>query len=124
MRVVIELKRGADPAIVLNNLYRHTALQSSFSCNMVAILDGQPKLMGLKEILQAFIDFRCSVIERRARFKLSQALERKHIVEGIVIGLDNLDSVIQIIRGTSNHAMARESLIKGNVFQLYFCRFM
>uniref|UniRef100_A0A0E0KKM2 DNA topoisomerase (ATP-hydrolyzing) n=1 Tax=Oryza punctata TaxID=4537 RepID=A0A0E0KKM2_ORYPU len=112
MRVVIELKRGADPAIVLNNLYRHTALQSSFSCNMVAILDGQPKLMGLKEILQAFIDFRCSVIERRARFKLSQALERKHIVEGIVIGLDNLDSVIQIIRGTSNHAMARESLIK------------
>ncbi|XP_015690124.2 probable DNA gyrase subunit A, chloroplastic/mitochondrial [Oryza brachyantha] len=112
MRVVIELKRGADPAIVLNNLYRHTALQSSFSCNMVAILDGQPKLMGLKEIIQAFIDFRCSVIERRARFKLSHALERKHIVEGIVVGLDNLDSVIQIIRGTSNHAMATESLIK------------
>ncbi|KAL5209965.1 hypothetical protein ABZP36_005588 [Zizania latifolia] len=112
MRVVIELKRGADPAIVLNNLYRHTALQSSFSCNMVAILDGQPKLMGLKEILQAFLDFRYSVIERRARFKLSQALERKHIVEGIVIGLDNLDSVIQIIRGTSNHAMATESLVK------------
>uniref|UniRef100_A0A0D9W0M1 DNA topoisomerase (ATP-hydrolyzing) n=1 Tax=Leersia perrieri TaxID=77586 RepID=A0A0D9W0M1_9ORYZ len=112
MRVVIELKRGADPGIVLNNLYRHTALQSSFSCNMVAILDGQPKLMGLKEIIQAFLDFRCSVIERRARFKLSQALERKHIVEGIVIGLDNLDSVIQIIRGTTNHAMATESLIK------------
>jgi DNA gyrase subunit A len=81
MRVVIELKRSADPAIVLNNLYRHTALQSSFSCNMVAILDGQPKLMGLKEILQAFLDFRCSVVERRARFKLSQALDRKHIVE-------------------------------------------
>ncbi|TVU44445.1 hypothetical protein EJB05_03888 [Eragrostis curvula] len=112
MRVVIELKRSADPAIVLNNLYRHTALQSSFSCNMVAILDGQPKLMGLKEILQAFLDFRCSVIERRARFKLSQALERKHIVEGVVIGLDNLDAVIQIIRETSNHAAATEALVK------------
>ncbi|KAL6636683.1 hypothetical protein ACP70R_024255 [Stipagrostis hirtigluma subsp. patula] len=112
MRVVIELKRSADPAIVLNNLYRHTALQSSFSCNMVAILDGQPKLMGLKEILQAFLDFRCSVIERRARFKLSQALERKHIVEGIVVGLDNLDAVIQIIRETSNHSAATEALVK------------
>ncbi|CAN6322188.1 unnamed protein product [Urochloa humidicola] len=112
MRVVIELKRSADPAIVLNNLYRHTALQSSFSCNMVAILDGQPKLMGLKEILQAFLDFRCSVIERRAKFKLSQALERKHIVEGIVVGLDNLDAVIQIIRETSNHAAATEALVK------------
>ncbi|XP_066365402.1 probable DNA gyrase subunit A, chloroplastic/mitochondrial isoform X1 [Miscanthus floridulus] len=112
MRVVIELKRSADPAIVLNNLYRHTALQSSFSCNMVAILDGQPKLMGLKEILQAFLDFRFSVIERRARYKLSQALERKHIVEGIVIGLDNLDAVIQIIRETSNHTAATGALAK------------
>ncbi|PUZ36416.1 hypothetical protein GQ55_9G036200 [Panicum hallii var. hallii] len=112
MRVVIELKRSADPAIVLNNLYRHTALQSSFSCNMVAILDGQPKLMGLKEILQAFLDFRCSVVERRARFKLSQAQDRKHIVEGIVVGLDNLDAVIQIIRETSNHAAAAEALVK------------
>ncbi|VAI23967.1 unnamed protein product [Triticum turgidum subsp. durum] len=112
MRVVIEVKRGANPAIVLNNLYRHTALQSSFSCNMVAILDGHPKLMGLKEILQAFLDFRCSVIERRAKFKLSQALERKHIVEGIVIGLDNLDAVIQVIRETSNHTVAKEALAK------------
>ncbi|KAI4985925.1 hypothetical protein ZWY2020_018555 [Hordeum vulgare] len=112
MRVVIEVKRGANPAIVLNNLYRHTALQSSFSCNMVAILDGHPKLMGLKEILQAFLDFRCSIIERRAKFKLSQALERKHIVEGIVIGLDNLDAVIQVIRETSNHTVAKEALAK------------
>ncbi|XP_066340967.1 probable DNA gyrase subunit A, chloroplastic/mitochondrial [Miscanthus floridulus] len=112
MRVVIELKRSADPAIVLNNLYRHTALQSSFSCNMVAILDGQPKLMGLKEILQAFLDFRFSVIERRARYKLSQALERKHFLQGIVIGLDNLDAVIQIIRETSNHTAATGALVK------------
>ncbi|KAL5703523.1 DNA topoisomerase (ATP-hydrolyzing) [Ranunculus cassubicifolius] len=98
MRVVIELKRGADPALVLNNLYRQTALQSSFSCNMVGILDGQPKLMGLKELLQAFLDFRCSVIERRVKYKLAQALARKHIVEGIIIGLTNVDGVIKTIK--------------------------
>ncbi|KAK8969191.1 hypothetical protein KSP40_PGU007388 [Platanthera guangdongensis] len=112
MRVVIELKKSADPSIVLNNLYRLTALQSSFSCNMVGILDGQPKLMGLKEILQAFLHFRCSVIERRAKFQLSQAKERKHIVEGIVVGLDNLDGVIQTIRETSNNAVAMNTLMK------------
>lgn len=112
MRVVIELKRGADSAVVLNNLYRLTALQSSFSCNMVGILDGQPKQMGIVEMLQAFLDFRCSVVERRARFKLSQAEDRKHIVEGIVVGLDNLDEVIQIIRKASNNAAASDGLMK------------
>lgn len=112
MRIVIELKRGSDPSIVLNNLYRHTALQTSFSCNMVGILNGQPKLMGLKELLQAFLDFRCSVVERRAQFKLSQAQDRYHIVEGIITGLDNLDNVIDIIRKASNHAMAATNLRK------------
>ncbi|GJX25000.1 DNA gyrase subunit A, chloroplastic/mitochondrial, partial [Tanacetum coccineum] len=81
MRIVIELKRGSDPSIVLNNLYRFTALQSSFSCNMVGIIDGQPKQMGLKEMLLAFLDFRCSVIERRANYKLAHARDRNHIVE-------------------------------------------
>ncbi|XP_010922921.1 DNA gyrase subunit A, chloroplastic/mitochondrial isoform X1 [Elaeis guineensis] len=112
MRIVIELKRVSDPAIVLNNLFRLTALQSSFSCNMVGILDGQPKLMGLKELLQAFLNFRCSVIERRARFKLSQVQERKHIVEGIIVGLDNLDAVINMIKETSSNAMATAALVK------------
>ncbi|XP_009617006.1 DNA gyrase subunit A, chloroplastic/mitochondrial isoform X2 [Nicotiana tomentosiformis] len=112
MRIVIELKRGSDPAIVLNNLYRLTALQSSFSCNMVGILNGQPKLMGLKELLQAFLDFRCSVVERRAKFKLSQAQERDHIVEGIIIGLDNLDEVINTIRKASSNALAAANLRK------------
>ncbi|KAM4100364.1 hypothetical protein ACB094_05G062800 [Castanea mollissima] len=110
MRIVIELKRGSDPSIVLNNLYRLTSLQSGFSCNMVGILDGQPKQMGLKELLQAFLDFRCSVVERRARFKLSQAQERRHIVEGIVVGLDNLDGVIRIIRKASSNAIASVGL--------------
>ncbi|GMI73267.1 DNA GYRASE A [Hibiscus trionum] len=112
MRVVIELKRGADPSIVLNNLYRLTALQSSFSCNMVGILDGQPKQMGLKDLLQAFLEFRCSVVERRARYKLSQAQDRRHIVEGIVVGLDNLDRVINIIKEASSNAVASAGLIK------------
>ncbi|XP_031374601.1 DNA gyrase subunit A, chloroplastic/mitochondrial isoform X2 [Punica granatum] len=111
MRIVIELKRGSEPLIVLNNLYRLTALQSSFSCNMVGILNGQPKQMGLKELLQAFLDFRCTVVERRARFKLSQAQDRRHIVEGIVIGLDNLDGVIRIIRQASSNAHASAGLV-------------
>ncbi|KNA10112.1 hypothetical protein SOVF_147430 isoform A [Spinacia oleracea] len=111
MRVVIELKRGAEPPIVLNNLYRLTALQSSFNCNMVGILDGQPKQMGLIELLKAFLDFRCSVIERRARFKLSQAQARSHIVEGIIVGLDNLDEIIQVVRKASSNAMASTDLM-------------
>ncbi|KAK9733101.1 hypothetical protein RND81_04G043300 [Saponaria officinalis] len=111
MRIVIELKRGAEPSIVLNNLYRFTALQSSFSCNMVGILDGRPKLMGLRDILQAFLDFRCSVIEMRTRYKLSHAKDRRHIVEGIIVGLDNLDDIIQVIRKASSNAMASADLI-------------
>ncbi|KAI8024087.1 hypothetical protein LOK49_LG03G01993 [Camellia lanceoleosa] len=112
MRIVIELKRGSDPSIVLNNLYRLTALQSSFSCNMVGILNGKPQQMGLREILQAFLDFRCSVIERRARYKLSQAEDRSHIIEGIIVGLDNLDGVIDVIRKASSNAMASATLRK------------
>ncbi|XP_071735487.1 DNA gyrase subunit A, chloroplastic/mitochondrial-like [Rutidosis leptorrhynchoides] len=112
MRIVIELKRGADPSIILNNLYRFTALQSSFSCNMVGILDGQPKQMGLKELLQAFLDFRCSVVERRAKFKLAHARDRNHIVEGIIIGLDNIDDVIDVIRKATSNSVASADLRK------------
>ncbi|XP_074592612.1 DNA gyrase subunit A, chloroplastic/mitochondrial-like [Curcuma longa] len=113
MRIIIELKKGSDPSIVLNQLYQHTTLQSSFSCNMVGILDAQPKLMGLKELLQVFLEFRSSVIERRARFMLSQALERKHIIEGIIIGLDNLDDIINIVREASSNTLAVAALVKG-----------
>ncbi|CAA0827412.1 Probable DNA gyrase subunit A-chloroplastic/mitochondrial [Striga hermonthica] len=112
MRLVIELKRGSDPSIVLNNLYRLTALQSTFSCNMVGILNGQPKLMGLKELLQAFLDFRSSAVERRTRYKLYQAQNRYHIVEGIITGLDNLDRVIEVIRNASSHVLALTDLMK------------
>ncbi|GAU40740.1 hypothetical protein TSUD_14250 [Trifolium subterraneum] len=120
MRVVIELKRGSDPLIVLNNLYRLTSLQSTFSCNMVGILNGKPKQMGLKEILQAFLDFRCSVVERRARYQLSKAQHRRHIVEGILVGFDNLDGVIRIIREASSNSIAAVGLRNGELLILKF----
>ncbi|XP_031486660.1 DNA gyrase subunit A, chloroplastic/mitochondrial [Nymphaea colorata] len=110
MRIVIEVKRSSDPSVVLNNLYRLTSLQSSFSCNMVGILDGQPKLMGLKELLQAFLDFRCSVVERRAKFRLAQAQEREHVIEGIIVGIENLDAVIRTIKETQNNKVASTAL--------------
>ncbi|KAH9314388.1 hypothetical protein KI387_023015 [Taxus chinensis] len=104
MRIVLELKRGSESSIVLNNLYKSTSLQSSFSCNMVGLLDGRPKLMGLKDMLQAFLDFRCSVVERRAKFQLKVAEERDHIVKGILIGLRNLDGVISLIKKSQSHS--------------------
>uniref|UniRef100_A0A2N9HQY3 DNA topoisomerase (ATP-hydrolyzing) n=1 Tax=Fagus sylvatica TaxID=28930 RepID=A0A2N9HQY3_FAGSY len=133
MRIVIELKRGSDPLIVLNNLYRLTSLQSGFSCNMVGIEVGDNGVFVSMVVVAgvigmvlmvfwhggkveedgvegAFLDFRCSVVERRARFKLSQAQERRHIVEGIVVGLDNLDGVIRIIREASSNAIASAGL--------------
>lgn len=106
MRIVLELKKGSDAAIVLNNLYRSTALQSNVHYNMVGILDGRPKLMGLRDLLQAFLDFRCSVVERRAKYQLRVAEEREHIVKGILICLDNVDGVIHIIRKSSSHSEA------------------
>lgn len=113
MRVVLELKRGSEPSIVLNNLYKSTALQSSFSCNMIGLLDGRPKLMGLKDMLQAFLVFRCSVVERRAKFLLRVAEERDHIVKGILVGLDNLDQIIDLIRESKSHSETITALKEG-----------
>ncbi|KAI3987481.1 hypothetical protein MKX01_017179, partial [Papaver californicum] len=111
MRIVLEHKKGSDPSRVLENLYHLTALQSGFSCNMFSIVDGQPKLMGLKELLQAFLDFRCSVIERRAKFKLSQAQDRKHIVEvWHHLGLKNVDGVIDILSKSSSNITTSAAL--------------
>ncbi|MCX5998661.1 MAG: DNA topoisomerase 4 subunit A, partial [Chloroflexi bacterium] len=111
MRIVIELKREARPAQVLNNLYKHTALQSSFPINMLALVDGQPKVISLKEALQHFIEFRHQVIVRRSRFELRQAQERAHILEGLKIALDHLDQVITIIRQAPNTDSARNELM-------------
>ncbi len=110
MRIVIELKRGAQPEIVLNQLYKHTSMQESFSMIFLAVLNGQPRELGLDQAIQAFIDHRVDVVQRRTVFLLRKAREREHILEGLKIALDNLDTVIKIIRGSGSRAEARENL--------------
>ncbi|KAH7290337.1 hypothetical protein KP509_30G043100 [Ceratopteris richardii] len=110
MRVVIEVKRGVNPDVILNNLYKHTPLQTSFNCNMVGIVNGKPELKGLKEYLEVFLDFRCSVIQRRTNYLLKQAEERDHIVQGILIGLNNLDKLVSIVKEAKDNNSASASL--------------
>jgi DNA gyrase subunit A len=111
MRVVIEIKRDALPDVVLNQLYRFTALQSSFGCNFVALNGGKPQLMNLREMLQAFIDFRHEVVTRRARFLLNKARDRAHILVGLAVAVANIDEVIALIRIAPDPATAREQLM-------------
>ena len=111
MRVVIEIKRDATPEVVLNHLYRYTQLQTSFGVNMLALDGGKPRLMGLKDVLSAFITFREEVILRRARFELNKARDRGHILVGLVIAVANIDAVIALIRAAPDAATARESLM-------------
>jgi len=110
MRIVIELKRGAQPEIVLNQLYKHTEMQGSFSMIFLAVLNGQPRELSLDQAIRVFIDHRVDVVQRRTVFLLRKAREREHILEGLKIALDNLDTVIRIIRASSSRADARESL--------------
>jgi len=111
MRIVIELKKEAQPEQVLNNLYKHTALQSMFFVNMLALVDGQPRVISLKDALQHYIEFRQRVIVRRSQFDLKQAKERAHILEGLKVALDNLDQVVAIIRGSKSTDAARTELM-------------
>ena len=111
MRMVLELQRGASPAQVLNNLYKHTAMQSAFHMNMLALVDGQPRVLGLKAALQHYIDFRQNVVRRRAEFDLSKARERAHILTGLRTALQNLDAVIALIRQSEDVEAARHGLI-------------
>ena len=110
MRIVIELKRGAQPEIVLNQLYKHTQMQETFSMIFLAVLNGQPREMGLDQAIRAFIDHRVDVVQRRTVYLLRKAREREHILEGLKIALDNLDRVIKIIRASNSRADARENL--------------
>jgi DNA gyrase subunit A len=110
-RVVIELKRDANPKVVINNLYKHTAMESSFAVNMLAIDHGKPKLLSLKEANQAFIEHRREVVLRRTRFELRKAEERAETLEGYLIALANLDEFIRIIRGSANREEARVKLL-------------
>ena len=110
MRIVIELKRGAQPEIILNQLHKHTQMQESFSMILLAVLNNQPKELGLDAAIRAFIDHRIDVVQRRTVYMLRKAREREHILEGYKIALDNLDTVIRIIRGSGSRAEARENL--------------
>ena len=110
MRIVIELKRGEVPEVVLNNLYKHTQLQTTFGIIMLAIAGGRPKVMNLLEIIEHFIEFRREVVRRRTEYELRKAEARAHILEGLKIALDHLDEVIKLIRGSKSPAEAREGL--------------
>src|SRR4051794_21423325 len=100
MRIVVELKRGEVPEVILNNLYKHTALQSSFGIIMLAIVGGRPKVLNLLELVESFVDFRREVVRRRIEFELRKAEARYHILEGLKIALDHLDQVIALIRAS------------------------
>ncbi len=111
MRIVIELKRDAPEDVILNQLYKQTALQTTFGVNMLALVSGRPQLLSLKEALRHFLDFRRAVVARRAAFDLAQAEARAHLLEGFAIALDHLDEVIAIIRASSDAAAARDQLM-------------
>jgi DNA gyrase subunit A len=111
MRIVIELKRGAEAQIVLNQLYKHTSMQESFSMIFLAVVNNQPREMGLVQAIQHFIDHRVDVVRRRTAYMLARAREREHILEGYKIALDNLDQVIKLIRGSASRAEARDALL-------------
>ena len=111
MRIVIELKRGAEPQIVLNQLFKHTSMQEGFSMILLAVVNGQPKEMGLIQAIKHFIDHRVDVVRRRTSYLLNKARDREHILEGYLTALDHLDNVIAIIRGSAHRADARENLV-------------
>ena len=107
MRIYIEIKRDVNPHKVLNNLFKHTAMQSAFNLNMLALVDGQPQTLPLKAVLQHYIDHRREIVRRRTEFDLGKARARAHILEGLKIALDHLDAVIKTIRESADVETAR-----------------
>ncbi|HEY9753179.1 MAG TPA: DNA topoisomerase (ATP-hydrolyzing) subunit A, partial [Coleofasciculaceae cyanobacterium] len=111
MRIVIELKRDAYPRVVLNNLYKQTPLQSNFGANMLALVNGDPQLLTLKDFLNVFLDFRVETIIRRTRYQLRKAEERDHVLQGLLVALANLDAIIALIRHAADTAIAKQELM-------------
>jgi DNA gyrase subunit A len=111
MRVVIELRRGEMPEVILNNLYKHTQMQDTFGMNMVALVDGQPRLLNLKQMLEAFLRHRREVITRRTQFELRKARERGHVLEGLAVALANVDEIIALIKASATPAEAKVGLM-------------
>ena len=112
MRIVIELRRDAQARIVLNNLFRQTALRSSFNSIMLALVDGQPQVLPLRRCLELFIRHRQEVIRRRSEYQLQRARDRDHIVQGLLLALERIDEVIEIIRGSADAEESRNNLIQ------------
>ena len=112
MRIQIELKRDAIPQVALNKLYKHTALQTTFGYNAVALVDGVPRTLSLLELIRHYLDHQREVVTRRLKYELRNAVRRAHVLEGLLIALDNLDAVIETIRGSASTDEARESLIE------------
>ncbi|HEY9872813.1 MAG TPA: DNA gyrase subunit A, partial [Candidatus Obscuribacterales bacterium] len=112
MRIVIELKRDAYPRVVLNNLYKQTPLQANFGCNMLALVNGEPQLLSLKQFLQVFIDFRIETITRRTQYELRKAEERDNLLQGLLIALLNLDTLIDLIRNAADTPTARQEMME------------
>ncbi|HQX02332.1 MAG TPA: DNA gyrase C-terminal beta-propeller domain-containing protein, partial [Anaerolineales bacterium] len=111
MRVVIELKRGEVPEVILNNLYKETQMQDTFGMNMVALLDGQPRLLNLKQILDAFLRHRREVVTRRTAFELKKARERGHLLEGLAVALSNVDEIIALIKAAPTPSVAKDAIM-------------
>ncbi|MFN4245533.1 MAG: DNA gyrase subunit A, partial [Brevinematia bacterium] len=112
IRIVLELKRNVNPIIVINKLYKHTQLQQTFSINMVALVDNQPKILSLKDIIHYYVEHRKDIIRRRTIFSLKKAEERLHIIEGLLIALNNIDEVIKIIKSSDSPSEARNKLMQ------------
>ncbi len=111
LRIAIELKRGSNPQVVLNQLYKHTALQTSFTVNLLAIVGGEPRVLSLLDLMRHYLDHRKAVVRRRSQFELKKAEERAHILEGLLIALDHLDEVIALIRGSKDVKEAKTGLM-------------
>ena len=112
MRVVIELRRGENAEVMLNNLYQHTSLETVFGINLVALVDGQPRLLDIRQMIEAFVRHRREVVTRRTIFELRKARERAHVLEGLAVALANIDPVIALIRASANPAEARQRLVE------------
>lgn len=112
MRIVIEIKRDGNTEVVLNNLYKHTQMQTTFGVNMLALVDGRPKVLTLRQMMQHFLDFRHEVVVRRTKFELDEAERRAHILEGYIIALDNIDAVIETIKKSHNVETAKNNLMR------------
>ena len=112
MRICIELRRDVNANVILNQLYKHTQLQDTFGVIMLALVDNQPKVMNLLQMLTHYLHHQEDVVTRRTKYDLNKAEERAHILEGLLIALDNIDEVIQIIRGSQNTQIAKEGLME------------